>query len=137
MLCHTHRDRLSRFQRFCTLRERTMIHELGQTFFISETKDVFAICNIILPNADQHDRKYTVISTTSHLYTEFTNFLLLFSEPGYQDQLGVGLGYVAQLVHHMASTLSAPLQYPLHLNGSKSAIYDYISDISAIQNNRE
>ena len=24
-----------------------------------------------------------------------------------------------------------------HLNGSKSAIYDYISDISAIQNNRE
>jgi hypothetical protein len=37
----------------------------------------------------------------------------------------------------MASTLSAPLQYPLHLNGSKSAVYDYISDISAIQNNRE
>jgi hypothetical protein len=35
-----------------------MIHELGQTFFISESKGAYAICNIILPNADQHDRKY-------------------------------------------------------------------------------
>ena len=58
-------------------------------------------------------------------------------EPSIQDQLGVALGYVAQLVHHLASTLSVPLQYPLHLNGSKSSIYDYISDISAVQNNRE
>ena len=36
-----------------------MIHELGQTFFISEAKDAYAICNIILPNADQHDREYS------------------------------------------------------------------------------
>ena len=59
------------------------------------------------------------------------------AEPNIQDQLGIALGYVAQLVHHIASTLSVPLQYPIHLNGSKSSIYDYISDMSIIQNTRE
>lgn len=55
--CFLYRDRLSRFEGFCILRERSMVHELGQTFFITETADMFAICNVILPNADQHDRK--------------------------------------------------------------------------------
>ena len=35
-----------------------MIHELGQTFFIMQAKDAFTICNIILPNSDQHDREF-------------------------------------------------------------------------------
>ena len=52
-----HRDTLAKFERFRSLRERTMVHELGQTFFMAKTQDAFTICNIILPNADQHDRK--------------------------------------------------------------------------------
>lgn len=43
-----------------TLRQRNMVYELSQTFFIKEVKDVkeaFTICNVILPNSDQLDRE--------------------------------------------------------------------------------
>ena len=128
------RKRLARFEQFRNLRERTMVHELGQTFFITQTSDAFAICNIILPNADQHDRKILLFSQYFLTLHSCSHFI---SEASIHDQLAVGLGYVAQLVHHLAAALSVPLQYPLLLNGSKSSIFDHISDISAVQTNRE
>lgn len=51
------REVLLKAKRNQLLRQRNMISEVASTFFILETKDKFTICNIILPNADQLDRK--------------------------------------------------------------------------------
>ena len=55
-LTFSYRDLLARTRKSKTLRQRNMIYELRQTFIIKEVEEVFAICNVILPNADQLDR---------------------------------------------------------------------------------
>ena len=39
------------------LRQRNMIFEVMQTYFIKEVNEAYTVCNVILPNADQLDRK--------------------------------------------------------------------------------
>ena len=48
---------LVRAKRHQLLRQRNMICEAASTFFILDKKDKFTICNVILQNADQLDRK--------------------------------------------------------------------------------
>lgn len=42
--------------------------------------------------------------------------------------LSVGLGYVAHVVQMCSIFLHVPLRYPVHHYGSRSKIYDYITD---------
>lgn len=47
---------MSRAKRNLQLRQRNMIYEVAQTFFIKEVETQFTVCNVILPNADHLDR---------------------------------------------------------------------------------
>lgn len=82
-----------------------MVHELAQTFFISQRNDAFAICNIILPNADQHDRKPH--PPISHYVTS------LLECPYFRDFLVLVASFV-----HLFCLLGAPnckyMYIPLH-----------------------
>jgi len=42
--------------------------------------------------------------------------------------LSVSLGYVAQLVHMMAKFLELPLRYPIRVMGSRSSVFDIVTD---------
>ncbi|KAI1384187.1 UV radiation resistance protein and autophagy-related subunit 14-domain-containing protein [Hypoxylon trugodes] len=65
----------------------------------------FRICNIPLPNTDYDP---TLSSAT-------------------EDALSAGLGYVAQLTHHLQFYLFVPLPYPISPLGSRCSIRDDIS----------
>ena len=53
------------------------------------------------------------------------------------DQVGVALGYTSHLVEQLAKVLLVPLPYPLKPNGSRSTIFDHISDKSLTENIQE
>ncbi len=53
----THRDMLVRAKRSQLIRQKNMIVEAAFTFFIAELRDKFTICNVVLQNSDQLDRK--------------------------------------------------------------------------------
>lgn len=55
---------LVRAKRNQLLRQKNMIVEAAFTFFITDLKDKFTICNVILQNSDQLDRKYTYVHVT-------------------------------------------------------------------------
>ena len=42
--------------------------------------------------------------------------------------LSVSLGYVAQLVYMMAKFLELPLRYPIKAMGSRSSVFDPVTD---------
>ena len=42
--------------------------------------------------------------------------------------LSVSLGYVAQLAHMMAKFLELPLRYPINPMGSRSSLFDLVTD---------
>lgn len=63
--------------------------------------------------------------------------VILTAEQSNYDQLGVALGYVAQLVYQLGKILLIPLQYPIKPHGSKSFICDFISDEALIDNIKE
>ena len=48
---------MQRLKRNRHLRQRHMVYELSSTFLIKDREDTFTICNVILPNADQLERK--------------------------------------------------------------------------------
>ena len=53
------------------------------------------------------------------------------------EQLGVALGYVAHLIHHLGKILFLPLLYPIRPQGSKSVILDLVSEETLIDNIKE
>ena len=63
--------------------------------------------------------------------------LSLSPEPTRVEQLGVALGYVAHLVHHLGKILFIPLLYPIRPQGSKSVILDLVSEETLIDNIKE
>jgi hypothetical protein len=110
----THKkERMQRLRRNRHLRQRHMVHELATTFLIRERDDTFTICNVILPNADQ------------------------LEHPTRVEQLGVALGYVAHLIHHLGKILFLPLLYPIRPQGSKSVVLDLVSEETLIDNMKE
>ena len=59
------------------------------------------------------------------------------AEPTRVEQLGVALGYVAHLIHHLGKILFIPLLYPIRPQGSKSVILDLVSEETLIDNIKE
>ena len=53
------------------------------------------------------------------------------------EQLGVALGYTAHLVEQLGKVLLVPLPYPLKPNGSRSTVFDHITDESYTDNIKE
>lgn len=86
------------------MRQNIMIVELCEAFSIKKEGETYTICDVIVPNVDQQDS---------------------LQNP---DQLGVALGYTAHLVEQLAKVLVVPLPYPLKFNGSKSTVFDHISE---------
>ena len=91
-----------------------MIHELGQTFFITQTKDAYAICNIILPNADQHDRKqvYSIIQSSPSQTTIITYFIVSRARLPGPAWSGFGLCSSAGTPHGIHSERPTPVSPP-------------------------
>lgn len=107
------REQMQRLKRNRHLRQRHMIYELANTFLIKDRADTYTICNVILPHADQ------------------------LEQPSRVEQLGVALGYVAHLIHHLGKILFLPLLYPIRPQGSKSVILDLVSEETLIDNIKE
>ena len=49
------------------------------------------------------------------------------------EQVGVALGFVAQLVHYLAKFLLIPLEYPIKPYGSRSSITDSVHEEGSVE----